>query len=277
MLAKFLMDVRFSFVDLETTGLSSDRGDRVCEIAILSTEGDAVTGTLDTLLNPQRRIPPDVQSVHGITDEMVARAPCFVEIARDVERLLHGSVVVAHNAPFDLGFLSAEFGRADIPFPVTHIIDTLKIARNHFDFSSNRLEYLARKINLVVGDNHRAMVDVKLTKAVFEYFIGDLERRGFALAGLDDVIEPQSYSSGTHTPQANRYVAPVSFFQSAIREGRKIEIIYYSPHEHATSTRVIEPIEVQAQGKRDYVVAYCHLRKERRQFRLDRIISARRA
>jgi DNA polymerase III epsilon subunit-like protein len=108
-----LSELEYVVVDVETTGGGLTRGHRVTEIALIRV--DARGRMLDqyaTLVNPERRIPPFISRLTNITNEMVAGAPRFGEIAGEVGRLLAGAVFVAHNAGFDLGFVSGELARA---------------------------------------------------------------------------------------------------------------------------------------------------------------------
>ncbi|MDE2290689.1 MAG: 3'-5' exonuclease, partial [Elusimicrobia bacterium] len=106
-----LAAVSFAFVDTETTGLSPRSGGRVCEVGIVVTKGGREVKRFQSLVNPDCPISCGAMMVHGITDEMVEQEPCFKELAGEVAECLQGSVFVAHNAPFDVGFLKAEFER----------------------------------------------------------------------------------------------------------------------------------------------------------------------
>jgi len=104
----------FAFVDLETTGTFAG-GDRITEIGIVRVQrdGDAAPRVTEwaSLVDPGVPIPPAIQVLTGITDAMVACAPSFDQVARDVAELLAGCVFVAHNARFDYGFLKHAFAR----------------------------------------------------------------------------------------------------------------------------------------------------------------------
>lgn len=100
----------YAVVDVETTGFSAKRGDRIVEIGVVLTDG---AGSIDyqwaTLLNPNRD--PGPTGVHGITGSMVYNAPAFMDVAGDLAYLLSGRILVAHNARFDMSFLDAEWRR----------------------------------------------------------------------------------------------------------------------------------------------------------------------
>src|SRR6185503_15442680 len=110
-----LLDAPLAIVDLETTG-SDPSADRITEIAVLEVEGFEISSHWSTLVNPGGSIPGVIQALTGITNEMVAAAPRFAELAAELHARLQGRVFVAHNARFDYGFLRREFDRAGIRF-----------------------------------------------------------------------------------------------------------------------------------------------------------------
>src|SRR5512144_2878005 len=101
----------FAYLDVETTGLSTWFGDRICEIAVLRCEGDNILGSFDSLVNPDRPISPGAARVNGLSDSDLLGAPRFAEVAERVLALIQDAVIVCHNVPFDLGFVSNELGR----------------------------------------------------------------------------------------------------------------------------------------------------------------------
>jgi DNA polymerase III epsilon subunit family exonuclease len=163
-------DAVFIFLDVETTGLSP-RSARVCEVAAVCFRGAERVCTLAELINPGMPIPPEVSKIHGITDAMVKDSPSFGGVAPGLLAMLEGAVVVAHNAEFDIGFLSAEFERVGLKFPVLPVVDTLALARKHWKFKSNRLGSIAAELNFSNEGWHRALSDVEMTRKIFEHFI----------------------------------------------------------------------------------------------------------
>src|SRR5215207_2012297 len=100
-----LKDVPLAFVDVETTGASTDFGHRVIEIGICRVEGGRSVAEYQQLIDPQRRIGAGVVALTGITQEMVTGQPLFAEVMPRVVELMRGAVVVGHNVRFDLSFL----------------------------------------------------------------------------------------------------------------------------------------------------------------------------
>ena len=262
-------EVPFAFLDVETTGLDPSQGDRVCEIAVIRTVNGSVVGEFTTLVNPGRSIPQSAVSVHGITDMMVRRSPFFRDIAKDLLSAIKDSVIVAHNARFDLGFLNVELGNLRISLPQNNVIDTLGIARRYYTFPSNSLGQIAKYIGLPAESGHRALADVMTTRDVFRYFLTDLGRRGIRLKRLKDIMKLQGKS--VELESRKELVLPVEIEQ-ALRAKGKLRIRYLSAYNEETTTRVIEPYDISVTKESTYIHAFCHLRKERCTFRLDRIL-----
>jgi DNA polymerase-3 subunit epsilon len=116
-----------AFVDLETTGTSAT-GDRVTEVAIVRVVEGELVEEWSTLVDPECSIPPDIQVLTGITNEMVRGAPTFAEIRHEVLDRLEGHLFVAHNARFDYGFLKNEFARLEVPF-TAEVLCTVRLSR----------------------------------------------------------------------------------------------------------------------------------------------------
>jgi DNA polymerase-3 subunit epsilon len=265
----FLDTVDFAVVDVETTGLSPAFGDRVCEIAIIHARGGKEVSTFETLVNPGRPISPGAAAVNGITEAMVAKAPAFQKIAPEILRRLEGHVLVAHNAPFDLGFLTAEFQRLRLPLPLTPVLDTLALARQHYAFPSNSLGAIAEQLNIPYPRRHRALQDARITGQVLHFFMQVLSRRRMAtaeelLTSVTEVLLPNSEDSTPLPPTLHE----------ALTNGLSLEIRYVSAGLDV-SVRRVDPLAVVPNRDYLYLRAYCHLRQDERTFRLDRITEMR--
>ena len=110
-----LHSLRHVVLDIETTGLSPRRGHRIIEIGAIVIENERLVEEFCSLVKVDRTIPPEVQRIHGITDEMLANEPGAEEVLPRLYAFLGDGVIVAHNARFDLGFLRHEFGRLSLP------------------------------------------------------------------------------------------------------------------------------------------------------------------
>ncbi|WP_267128986.1 exonuclease domain-containing protein [Radiobacillus deserti] len=99
---------RFVVLDLETTGHSPNKGDRIIEIGIVVVENEEVVEEFSSFINPHTSIPSFISNLTGITESHVKDAPDFADIAHEIIHMFEDAYIVAHNVPFDLGFLNAE-------------------------------------------------------------------------------------------------------------------------------------------------------------------------
>ena len=182
-----LSEVPLVFVDVETTGLDARTGDRVCEIAAVRFAYGRETDRLVTLVNPERPVSPGALAVNGLDESELARAPRFAAVADDLAAILAGAAVVAHNAPFDAGFLAREFALSGRGVPDGHLLDTLPLARRTFRFRSNSLGSLAVALGIRTPA-HRALADALTTRELFERIV----KRLFPLGPtLGEVVRAQ--------------------------------------------------------------------------------------
>lgn len=168
LLLSALNTVPLTFFDTETTGLYAENGDRICEIAVVRTVGGKVERTFDTLVYPERSIPADASRVSGITDDMVWGKPRFDEILPQLEDIFRDSIMVAHNAPFDLGFLHTQLAGQPAPMLKNLCLDTLVLARRTYRLQEYNLAGLAAAFNIKKETFHRALGDSMMTFRVFQ-------------------------------------------------------------------------------------------------------------
>ncbi len=162
-----LSHLTYVVVDVETTGMRADGGDRITEIAALVMEGGVVRQRFETLINPQRSIPPMITALTRITPAMVRHAPPFAEVAGEVARLMHGRVFVAHNADFDWRFVCAEMARATGRVPANERLCTVRLARRMLPhLRSRRLNALAHYYGIEIAERHRAGGDAAATARI---------------------------------------------------------------------------------------------------------------
>lgn len=171
------------FLDVETTGLKLRDGHRICEVALLRVCGRVVEDRYTTLVDPLRPLDPRAAAVNGISTDMLRDAPIFDDIADQVVALLSGAVLVAHNADFDMGFLSGEFQFLGRSLPSLPVIDTLTLARQLLPgYVSHSLPSLSRVLRLPTP-SHRAMSDVLALQGLFCHLVGLLSDRGVTTLG----------------------------------------------------------------------------------------------
>lgn len=134
--------MRQIILDTETTGLNPRTGDRLIEIGCVELLNRRLTGNnLHIYVNPERDSDPGALAVHGLTTEFLRDKPKFAEVVDQIRDFVKGAELIIHNAPFDLGFLDAEFARLDLPPFTEHcggVIDTLVQAKQMFPASAIR-------------------------------------------------------------------------------------------------------------------------------------------
>ena len=171
--------------DTETPGLDPLTGDRVIEIAAIELINDLPTERFfHTLMDPERDIPAEASRIHGFSNADVAGKPLFAAIAPGLLEFLGDDPLVAHNAPFDFGFLNAEFARVGLPsLDRARMVDTLVLAKARFPGMPNSLDALCRRfeIDLSARGTHNALLDCKLLAEVYVELTGG-RQRGLSLA-----------------------------------------------------------------------------------------------
>lgn len=174
-----LRDCTFAVVDVETTGSRPAGPDRITEIAIVLVHGGSVTPVLDTLVNPERPIPPVVTRLTRITQADVRDKPVFAEIADEVTRELAGRVFVAHNVRFDWGFVAGGLRRTrDVVLDGPRIC-TVRLARRLIPgLKSRGLDSVARYFGVEIARRHRAGGDALATAEVLVRLLERAEERG---------------------------------------------------------------------------------------------------
>lgn len=186
-------EINYSVVDVETTGFSPQRGDRIVEIGVTRLNSQfQIEGTFETLINPKRDVGPT--SIHGITAEMVCQAPVFSEVVPALLEFVDGSIIVAHNASFDIRFLNKEIERAGYEGCIVRHICTLELARNHiFELPSLKLPSLCAYLGINLKEQHCALADSEATATLLSILaqeFGALESIDNAYAFRSPVGKP---------------------------------------------------------------------------------------
>jgi DNA polymerase-3 subunit epsilon len=205
-----VLNERIVFLDLETTG-GSAAYDRIIEIGLVEIDCGHFVGEWSSLVNPQRHVPLGVQTLTGISDEMVAAAPRFEDICRELEQRLEGKVLAAHNASFDYRFLRNEFRRAGVRYAAP-VLCTVKLSRRLFpQHRRHNLDALIMRHSIFCIDRHRALGDARvlwelaqiwqreLDKEILNLACADLLRRPAVPAGLPhDVFDAVPEAPGVY-------------------------------------------------------------------------------
>lgn len=191
-----LVDATFVVVDLETTG-GKPGAEEITEIGAVKSRGGEVIGEFATLINPGRPIPPFITRLTGITTAMVYGAPRIDRVLPAFFDFLGTSpdtVLVAHNARFDLGHLKAAAAAQDLPFPKVRSLDTVALARRLIgrDETPNyKLATLAGLVGTSTSPTHRALDDAKATEELLQFLLGRLGPLGVThLEDLATVTDP---------------------------------------------------------------------------------------
>ena len=197
-----LRDITFCVVDLETTGGSPQQGCMITEIGAVKVRGGEVLGEFQTLVNPRTEIPAFIAVLTGISNSMVADAPSIESTLPAFLEFAAGCVLVAHNAPFDVGFLKHFAALQERPWPSFEVVDTAKVARRVItrdDAPNCKLSSLARAFHSSTTPNHRALADARATVDVLH---GLMERLGSL--GVHTLEELQTFSSRVSAAQRRK-------------------------------------------------------------------------
>jgi DNA polymerase-3 subunit epsilon len=265
-----LTDVSFVALDTETTGLFPIMH-RLVEVGAVRFRLDGQElATFQMLIYPEIPIPKDVQHVHGITNRMVRGKPTIEHVLPQFIEFLghHETILLAHNAPFDLGFLAMALTRLRITYPPHYLLDTLDMARRLYPaWPSHSLEYVATRLKVANRAEHRAFSDARLVKDIFLAVlqhvpavrtITDLARFSLPLTFADApvfAIEPPPGFEALTTALSQRCAITIVY-----------EHGWQRPQPRMLTPRLV--LEVQGVA---YVIAHCHLSGAERTFRLDRI------
>ncbi len=263
-----LLDI--AVVDLETTGLSADRGDRVCEIGIVRIRGGAVMETFGTLVDPTVPVSAGAYSVNGISPAMLVGAPLFGEVMPRVEALLRNAILVAYNAPFDMSFLRSEFRLNGTPVLTNPVVDVLPLARQ---LLPGRQRYpqssVAALLRISSPVSHRALEDAMVTAKILMHFLSML--RAYDMRTLGDLRRGDLRDS----LRARRGEK----IESALASGEDLWIRYLSPADGEITQRIVTPAAGGSAPSftpsSSELHGFCHILQARRTFRTDYILDIR--
>jgi ATP-dependent DNA helicase DinG len=170
------MNNKFVVIDLETTGNSPRKGDKIIQFAAVVIENGKIVDRFSSLINPKMKIPIFIEELTGINDEMVKNAPYFEELAAKIQYLLEDAYFVAHNVLFDLSFLQEELLYANQEGFYGSVIDTVEMARFLFPtIDSYKLNDLANLLGFSHNRPHQADSDAEVTAELLLYFLNRME------------------------------------------------------------------------------------------------------
>jgi len=210
-------------LDTETTGLDPKSGDRIVEIGCVELVNHIATGrTFHQYINPERDMPERAEAVHGLSEEFLSDKPLFSDIAGELDEFLGDSVLIIHNADFDLGFLNTEYERLDNDHPPLgfgRAVDTVSMARKKFPGAQANLDALCRRFQIDISDRdlHGALKDAKLLAEVYLQLIGGRQQdMELSATGGQDVagdVEQNRRSPRPHEAGADELLAHAKFLE----------------------------------------------------------------
>ncbi|NOY89229.1 MAG: WYL domain-containing protein [FCB group bacterium] len=269
-ISEYLQQQTFVAFDTETTGMWAPINQLVEIAAVKFKLVDSQKEEFQSLVNPEREIPQDVIEIHGITNEMVKNAPTLKSILTQFRDFCgNDSILIAHNAPFDISFIGNSLNRLGLKGGKNLILDTVDIYRRFFpDLRSYSLQNLIKHFHIAQEQQHRALSDALMVVLLFQKALTKFP----PINCRDDFKKFMITYTMSHWKQ-NLSKLPESYadFNEAIEKKLKVEIDY-DPPQKASQKRIIHPQQVYKLGSIYYISSYCELAQAERVFRLDRIL-----
>jgi DNA polymerase-3 subunit epsilon len=178
-------------LDLETTGMLAAE-ERITEIGLIEVDNGEFVDSWSQLVNPEKSIPPFIESITGISDAMVRHAPTFADLAPALYARLQGKLLVAHNARFDYGFLRSEFERVDLDYEA-RVLCTVKLSRKLYpEQRRHNLDSLIQRHELSCSARHRALGDAEVLWQFLQKIQAELDAERITAALLAQLAAPVS-------------------------------------------------------------------------------------
>jgi DNA polymerase-3 subunit epsilon len=221
-------------LDTETTGIGAEKGHRIIEIGCVELVDRKLTGRhYHQYVNPQRSSDEEAVAVHGITDEFLADKPLYGQIAQAFYDFIEGAELVIHNAPFDVGFMDAEFRRVNMPMTNSFctVLDTLVMARDMRPGQRNSLDALCRSYG--IDNSHRelhgALLDAEILADVYLMMTG----------GQTDLMFMADAEKGAEQGDVNQYAAI---------DGTSLSVVHASSEEVAAHDAIMDLLDKKSDG-----------------------------
>lgn len=262
-----LKDCTFVAFDLETSG-AYPIGHDIVEFGAIKWHQGQEVGRLQFLLKPRELMTDFIIGIHGITNDMVEAAPNITDKISEIHEFVKDSIVMAHHAPFDLGFVTVDFERARLPYPTEPALCTSLLSRKWIHGVENhKLQTLVKFLNIDGGTAHRAYDDAK---ACLEVGLECFKRMG-----EDATLEQAMTSQGKNLywkDYALLHSSPQSLGKmiAAVYAKRDIDMVYGSPTSKGEIRRVT-PIGIVRNPDGDYLYAFCHREQSNKRYYLAKI------
>lgn len=251
-LKKTWLDVPIVAIDLETTGKYPLEAE-ICEMAAVKWRNGQVVGTYQTLLKPSSPMSAEVIAIHNITNEMVANSPQLSERLAEFHAFIGDGFIVAHHAPFDMGFLTWEFEKAAMALPPMPAFCTSLLSRNlNSAVPNHRLKTLADHFGIETGAAHRALDDAKTCLGIaLKYF----EQVG-AAATLHEICDAQKIVLPWNRFSITSLIEKdhLRVLVRALRDKRDVNMVYESGSRPGVA-RKVSPQGLVRQPDGDFLVA----------------------
>lgn len=253
--------------DTETSGAYPLESE-IIELGAVKWFNGKIVDKFQTLLKPSKPLVPENIRIHGITNEMVADAPLMKDQILKFCEFIDGSILLAHHAPFDLGFLTLDIEKAKLKFPSNIHLCTSLLSRALLTTTNHKLQTLIKELNLTGGSAHRAYDDAY---ACFQVFVKCVEK-------LDQPVTIERLLQIQKKPILwNNY----SIFESendkliilaeAIQKQKVLNIVYEGG-QTKSETRPITPCGIVRNPDGDYINAECGIDLKRKRFYIDKIL-----
>lgn len=263
-------EYEFVAFDTETSG-AYPLGSEVVEFGAVKWKGGKEIASYQTLLKPSKPMTDFIIGIHGITNEMVADAPLMKDKISEIRAFFEGSILMAHHAPFDMGFMAVDFEKNKIPFPAEPALCTSLLSRKIITESSNhKLQTLIGVLKLDGGTAHRALDDARACLYVgLECMnrLGPLTQLSEVYKVVGKELKWDKYRA-LHTNEVllNKVV-------ECIQGNLSLDIVY-DGGSMKNETRRITPQGLVRNPDGDYIMAMCHRDAAPKRFYLQKIKDA---
>lgn len=245
-------DTTFIAIDLETTG-KYPLDAEICEMAAVKWRGGQIVDTFQSIIKPTLPMSTEVIAIHNITNEMTANAPTLAEKLHDFHRFISDGIILAHHAPFDLGFLAWEFEKARLGLPRYPVFCTSLLSRAlNANVPNHRLATLAQHFNIEAGAAHRALDDARTCLHVALAYFEKLGREAKIsdIQGIQMTALPWERFSIEALTEREHFRTLVR----ALRDRREVIITYEGGSRPGEARRVF-PLGLVRNPEADFLVA----------------------
>ncbi len=264
---KKLSEMTFCAIDLETTGISAAMHE-IVEIGMIRFSLKGEVETFQALVNPGVNIPPETTAIHGITDSMVEQSPPISAFMDRIASMIDGALLVIQNPGFDMSFLFRAMEDNGYDCSGFRAVDTVRLARAAYPGLGNyRLDTVCSHIGREVADHHRAFCDTEGCHDIFRDVLR-LKDPGcrWTLADLT------AFHGKLLAPRLKADLRRSGRVMPGLTVGQPAVIKYRDSSGNVTVRKII-PRKIVSDGKKEYIVAFCHLRGGERLFNTGRIES----